>query len=335
MTSPAPHITNRVAVTGANGFVGKALSRALLRQGVSVNAVVRASGDAENGADLFRIAVPEFADADALMPLIEAFRGCRTVVHLAARVHLLNDTVADPLAAFRLTNVDGTLQVAQAAQRAGVERLVFMSSVKALAETDPGRPLSETDAREPEDAYGVSKAEAEIALLEFGARTGLEIVIVRPPLVYGPHVRANFLRLLDAIAKGVPLPVGAVSARRSLCFIDNLVDATALCAIHPRAPGNVFHVSDGDDPTVPQMAQMLARHLGRPARLVRVPVGLLELAGRLTGRSPQVERLTRSLQLDCSHIHDLLDWRAPVSLDAGLAATVEWYRSRHDTMKTA
>ncbi|CAE6845239.1 NAD-dependent epimerase/dehydratase family protein [Paraburkholderia domus] len=335
MTATAMDAVTRIAITGANGFVGRTLSRTLLQQGASVTGVVRASGSCEAGVDVIRIGAREFADSAATAQLEEAFRGCKTVVHLAARVHMFDDTAADPLAAFRVTNVEGSLRVAEAAQRAGARRLVFMSSIKALAESDSGRPLKESDVRRPMDAYGVSKAEAEAALLEFGASSGLEIVILRPPLVYGPQVRANFLRLLDLIAKGVPLPIGAVSARRSLCFVDNLASATALCAIHPMAAGNMFHVSDGEDPTVSQLARMLGKHLGRPARLLRVPVSLLEFGGRLMGRTSEIERLTKSLQLDCSHIRDVLKWQPPVLLDVGLAATADWYRSQHRNMRIA
>src|SRR5260370_35928948 len=151
--------------------------------------------------------------------------------------------------------------------------------------------------------------------------------MVRPPLVYGPGVRANFLNLADAVAKGLPLPLGAVHARRSLCFIDNLTSATALCATDPRAAGEIFHVTDGDDPSVAELARALGNHLGRPARLIPIPVALLELAGRLTGRLPQVERLTGSLQVDSTHIRATLGWIQPVPLDAGLATTAAWYRS--------
>jgi UDP-glucose 4-epimerase len=309
----------RIAITGANGFVGGALSRLLLAQGFDVVGVVRPNAVCEPGV------VSRTLDSlSAVAP--EVFESCDAVVHLAARVHVMHDDAADPLAAFRTVNVDGALQVAQAALSAGVKRFVFMSSIKALADSDGGRPLKETDERRPLDPYGVSKAEAEVALLGFGKRTGMEVVIVRPPLVYGPGVRANFLNISHALAKGLPLPIGAVHARRSLCFIDNLASAAALCTTHPRAAGEVFHVTDGDDPGVAELARALGHHLGRPARLVPVPIPLLRLAGRLTGRLPQVERLTGSLQVDSTRIRAVLGWTPPVALDAGLAATAAWYR---------
>jgi UDP-glucose 4-epimerase len=310
----------RIVITGANGFVGRALCRLLLNQDFEVVGVVRPDAVCEPGVvtktlDSLSTATPE------------VFEGCAAVIHLAARVHVMHDDAVDPLAAFREVNVVGAVQVAQAALSAGVPRFVFVSSIKALADSDCGRPLKETDERHPLDPYGVSKAEAEIALQDFGKRTGLEVVIVRPPLVYGPDVRANFLSLANAVAKGLPLPIGAVHARRSLCFIDNLTSAITLCATDRRAVDEMFHVSDGDDPSVAELARALGRHLGRPARLVPIPVALLRLAGRLTGRLPQVERLTDSLQVDSTHIRAVLGWTPPVALDAGLAATAAWYRS--------
>jgi UDP-glucose 4-epimerase len=203
----------------------------------------------------------------------------------------------------------------------------MMSSIKALGESDPGRPFTEDDARNPPDAYGMSKAEAEVKLLEFGSRTGMEIAIVRPPLVYGPGVRANFLSMMSAIARGIPLPLGAIDARRSLVSVDNLASATIECALDPAAAGRLFHVTDGDDPSVADLARKLGERLGKPARLVPVPVGLLRGLGRLTGRTAQIDRLTGSLRLDSRRIRETLGWRAPQSLDEGLAATAAWFRS--------
>jgi len=312
----------RIAITGANGFVGRALTRMLMEQGTPVIAIARPQTTCEPGVETKRI-----TSLDAVTP--EIFAGAQAVVHLAARVHVMRDAAADPLAAFRATNVEGTLKAADAAVRAGATRFVFVSSIKALAELDDGRPLKETDERRPPDPYGVSKAEAEVELREFGARTGLEIVIVRPPLVYGPEVGANFLSLMNAIARGMPLPIGAVKAQRSLCYVDNLASALAECSTHPRAAGQIFHVTDGEDPAVADLARRLGVHLGRPARLVSLPVGLLKMAGRVTGRTAQIDRLTESLRVDSTHIRDMLGWRPAVSLDNGLAATAEWFLAAH------
>jgi UDP-glucose 4-epimerase len=308
----------RIGITGANGFVGRALTRALLQAGTWPVSIVREGITLEPGFETVHV-----GSLDAITPV--AFRDCTSVVHLAARVHVMNDATTDPLAAFRAINVDGALKTAEAALQAGAKRFVFVSSIKAIAELDPGRPLLETDVRNPPDPYGISKAEAEVMLQAFGARTGLEIVIVRPPLVYGPGVRANFLNLMRAIAKGMPLPIGAVEARRSMVYVDNLAGALVACAMHPRAANQLFHVTDGEDPTVSELARRLGVHLHRPARLVPVPARLLKTLGRLTRKSAQIDRLTGSLRVDSNHIRDVLGWRPTTALDAGLAATAAWF----------
>jgi UDP-glucose 4-epimerase len=241
----------------------------------------------------------------------------------------MHETSADPLAAYRGTNVDGALRVAAAARRMGARRFVFVSSIKAVGEAGAGRPIKETDAAEPADPYGISKLEAERALLDYGRESGLEIVIVRPPLVYGPGVRANFLQLMSAIAKGVPLPLGAITARRSLVFVDNLADALVHCTTDPRAAGQIFHVTDGRDLSVAELARALARQLHVPARLIPVPVGMLRLAGRVTGRSAQIDRLIGELRLDSSHLCECLGWYPPHTVEHGLLETAAWYRSTH------
>ncbi|SHK75307.1 UDP-glucose 4-epimerase family protein [Paraburkholderia terricola] len=311
-------MTSRIVITGANGFVGRALTRTLRDAGMQPVGIVRDGATLERGDETVRI-----ASLDAITP--DAFARADSVIHLAARVHVMRDAATDPLAAFRATNVDGTLKVAEAAMRAGVKRFVFVSSIKALAELDSGRPLYETDERHPPDPYGVSKAEAEVMLQDYGAPAGLEIVVIRPPLVYGPEVRANFFALMHAIARGMPLPIGAVAARRSMVYVDNLVSALVACATHPGAANQLFHVTDGEDASVAELARRLGQHLKRPARLVPVPPGVLKMAGRLTGKTAQIDRLTGSLRVDSSHIRDVLGWSPPFSLDAGLAATAAWY----------
>lgn len=316
----------QILVTGANGFVGRALCRVLAQGGHEVTGLVRQLGGCVAGVREWVEASRDFTDLEsAWADDLKA----ECVVHLAARVHVLHDDAADPDAAFHATNVDGALRVAKAAFRNGARRFVFVSSIKATAEADGGRPLSEVDTPAPQDAYGRSKLAAEQALVRYGADTGMEIVIVRPPLVYGPEVRANFLRLMDAVWKGMPLPLASIHARRSLVFVENLADALMHCATDPRAANQCFHVADGDDPTVAGLARLLGKHLGKPARLLPVPVSLLGLAGRLTGRTPQIERLIGSLQIDTSRIRSQLDWQPPHSLDDGLAATARWYRSTH------
>lgn len=322
----------QVLVTGANGFVGRALCKALLGGGHAVTGLVRKATPLPTGVVEWIDASTDFAGVDAGWP---ASLHADCVVHLAARVHVMNDTATDPDAAFRATNVDGALRVAQAAWRHGVRRFVFVSSIKAVAESDAGRPVREDDPPTPQDAYGRSKLAAEQALIRYSQETGLDLVIVRPPLVYGPQVRANFLSLMDAIGKGVPLPLGLIDARRSIVYLDNLADALARCATDPRAARQCFHVADNDAtqpaPSVAELARLLGRHLGKPARLVPVPVSWLRVAGRLTGRSAQVDRLVGALQLDTARIRSVLGWQAPHSTDEGLAATAQWYRATEST----
>jgi Nucleoside-diphosphate-sugar epimerases len=314
---------SRLLVTGANGFVGDALCRVLLKSGHTVTGLVRKPGQLESGVNEWVDAQEDFSGVSTAWP---AALQVDCVLHLAARVHVMRETAADPDAAFYATNVEGALRLARAAWGHGVRRFVFVSSIKALAEGGAGL-LREDDPPAPQDAYGRSKLAAEQALVRYGEETGLEIVIVRPPLVYGPHVRANFLRLMDAVWKGVPLPLGAVDARRSLVYVDNLADSLMHCAIDPRAAGQCFHVADSDALTVAELARSLSRQLHKPARLLPVPASWLRVVGCLTGRSAQVDRLVGALQLDTTRIRTVLDWQPPYSTDEGLAETARWYRS--------
>ena len=319
-------MTQRVLITGANGFVGRAVSRALLQRGDSVVGVVRRPQTSVEGVREWLFDANDFEGIDQLWPVATR---CDAVIHLAARVHMKHETTADPIAAYRATNVTGALRVAAAARRAGARRFVFVSSIKAVGESSAGRPITEADEPAPTDPYGISKLEAERALIDYGRESGLEVVIVRPPLVYGPGVRANFLQLMSAIANGVPLPLGSIAARRSLLFVDNLADALVHCTTDPRAVGETFHVTDGRDLSVSELARALATQLHAPARLIPVPVGLLSLAGRLTGRSAQVDRLIGELRLDSSHIRERLGWYPPYTVEHGLLETAAWYRSTH------
>ncbi|CAH2790511.1 MAG: UDP-glucose 4-epimerase (EC [uncultured Paraburkholderia sp.] len=319
-------MTQRVLITGADGFVGKAVSKALVQRGDSVVGVVRHAQRAAPGVREWLFDANDFEGIYGRWPV---GMHCDAVIHLAARVHMMRETTADPLAAYRATNVTGALRVAAAARRAGARRFVFVSSIKAVGEGSQGRAIKETDEPQPSDPYGISKLEAERALMQYDRESGLEVVIVRPPLVYGPGVRANFLRLMNAIARGVPLPLGAIAARRSLVFVDNLADALVHCTTDPRAAWQTFHVTDGRDLSVSELARGLATQLHVPARLVPVPVSLLKLAGRLTGRSAQIDRLIGELRLDSSHLCECLGWYPPHTVEHGLLETAAWYRSAH------
>lgn len=248
-----------------------------------------------------------------------AVSGVDTVIHLAARVHMMNDTSTDPLAEFRRVNTEGTLNLARQAAEAGVRRFIFLSSVKVNGETGFFR---ESDVEDPQDPYAISKCEAEQGLRRIAAETGMAVVIIRPPLVYGPGVKANFQSLMRAVGKGVPLPLGAIDNRRSLVGIDNLVDLIVTCIDHPAAANETFLVSDGEDLSTPELVRRIARALGKPARLFPVSPALLKAAATLLGRREAVERLLSSLQVDISKTRDLLGWRPPVSVDAGLTRAV-------------
>lgn len=319
-------VMSHVIVTGGNGFVGRAVCRAFLSMGHGVTGVVRQAGTCVRGVDEWVMARPDFDGIERAWPR-ELRADC--VIHLAARVHVMRDASLDPLDAFRKTNVEGALRVAKAVRENGVRRMVFVSSIKAVAEMDPGRPLREDDLPSPQDAYGCSKHEAEIALRRFADESGLDVVIVRPPLVYGPEVGANFLALLRSVAKGIPLPLRGIEARRSFVYVENLADALVKCATRAEATRQCFHVADDEDATVAELVRAIAKHLNKPARLVPMRASWLRLAGRMTGRLPQVERLIGDLRVDNSHIRDLLGWQPPYGLDDGLAETARWYQSTH------
>ncbi|MFD1557824.1 NAD-dependent epimerase/dehydratase family protein [Paraburkholderia silviterrae] len=316
----------QVVVTGANGFVGRELCRQLLARGHRVIALVRTPGSAVAGTDEWVFAGKDYAGIGAAWPR-ELQPDC--IVHLAARVHILRDDALDPDAAFHATNVEGTIRLARAARERGVGRFVYASSIKAIAEMDNGRPLREDDAPMPQDAYGRSKLAAEAALKQFGAQSGLDVVSVRPPLVYGPQVRANFLRMMDAVRRGMPLPLGAVQARRSLVYVGNLADALVQCAFDPRAANQTFHVADDVAPSVPELLEQIGVALGRPARLLPIPPAALRALARLARRPALVDRLTCDLRVDSSRVRSTLGWQPGISLADGLRETARWYLSNH------
>ncbi|KWB38934.1 NAD-dependent dehydratase [Burkholderia cepacia] len=316
---------SRIVITGANGFVGRAVCRLALAAGHTVTALVRRPGGCVEGVREWVHDAPDFEGVASAWPE-DLQADC--VIHLAARVHVMHDKSPDPDAAFDATNVAGTLRVADAARMHGMRRFVFASSIKVVGEGDAGVPLAEDAVPDPQDAYGRSKLRAEQQLARLG-EVGLEVVVVRPPLVYGPGVRANFLRMMDAVFRGAPLPLAAIPARRSVVYVDNLADALLRCAIDPRAAGECFHVADDDAPSVAGLLRMVGDALGRPARLFPVPAGVLRVLGRLTGRSAAVDRLTGSLQLDTGRLKRVLNWQPPYTTRQGLEATAAWYRSRH------
>lgn len=305
-----------VAVTGANGFIGSRLCAALRQQGTHVRALARSAVPVDDHRIVGDLGPETRWDG--------VLDGVDCLVHCAARVHILNDPHANPLEAFRTVNVEGTRALARAAAAQGVRRFVFLSSLKVMGEATPhGQPFQVSDAPAPQDAYGVSKWEAEQALQEVAASTGLEWVIVRPPLVYGPGVKANFRSLMTAVARGLPLPLGAVDNRRSLLGLDNLVDLLQSCSQHPAAAGQVFLASDDHDLSTPELVRQLAHAMQRPARLMPVPLSWLQLAGKVMGRQAQIERLTGSLQVNIGHTKRVLGWTPRWTVEQGLRAAVQ------------
>lgn len=306
-------------LTGASGFLGAALLLRLRGDGRDVVAIVRTPATHPLGS----VPIVCVGEIVGTTDFAVALMGITTVVHLAARVHVMHDTAAEPLAAFRAVNVAGTLNLARQAAAAGVKRFVFVSSVKVNGEcTQPGSAFTEADVPDPQDAYGLSKHEAEQGLRQLAADTGIEVVIIRPPLVYGPGVKANFAALMHAVQRGWPLPLGAVHNWRSLVSLSNLVDFIVTCTTHPQAANQTFLVSDGRDLSTVELVRGLAREAGVPARLVPVPIWVLEAGATLLGKGDAVQRLCGNLQVDISKARSLLGWVPPVSVDEGLRRAV-------------
>lgn len=315
-------LIKKVAITGASGFVGHSLLTALLAHGKwRILAITR------RPLKLEAPCVENYVSSEQRPDL----KGVDVLIHLAARVHVMNEKSADPFAAFRQVNVQGTLQLATAAAQAGARRFVFISTAKVNGEsTTAGKPFTEGDIANPQDAYSVSKWEAEQGLMGIARDTGMEVVIIRPPLVYGPGVKANFAALMRAVQRGIPLPLGAVHNARSLVGLDNLVDLITLCISHPAAANQTFLVSDGHDVSTSELVRTMANAIGVADRQIVLPVWCLQWLGRITGKSAAVDRLCGNLQLDVSKAKTLLSWVPPVSLEEGIrrAMSVEQVAAR-------
>lgn len=308
----------KVLITGGTGFVGQLLARTIQAQG---HDVVRAVRQAQPDSVLI-------STVDGSTSWHEALQGCDSVVHLAARVHVMNDKSTDPLREFRRVNVEGTANLARQAAAAGVRRFVSLSSVKVNGEaTQVGHPFAADDTPSPDDPYGISKHEAELVLRQIAKETGMEVVIIRPPLVYGPGVKANFASMMRWLSRGIPLPLAAVTHnRRSLVALDNLVDLIVTCLNHPAAANQTFLVSDGEDLSTAELLKRMGAAMGHPARLFYLPPVLLKLGASVLNKPGIYQRLCGSLQLDIAKTRQLLGWTPPVSVDEGLRRAAEGFR---------
>ena len=309
-----------ILVTGATGFVGTELIKRLRREKYDVRGVVRR--EQKKYSDKYN-----FIHIEDLNPEIDwtdALSCIDCIVHLAARVHVLDENAKNPLFEFRRVNVDGTLNLARQAALAGVRRFVFVSSIKVNGEfTFLGRPFTAHGKPYPQDYYGLSKYEAEVGLLEIASKTSMEVVIIRPPLVYGPGVKANFASMMKWLSRGIPLPLGAVYNQRSLVALDNLVDLIVTCLEHPKAANQTFLVSDGEDMSTTQILHRMGQALGKPALLIPVPVMLMNIFAKLLGKKAVAQRLFESLQVDNSKTQDILGWKPVVTVDEALKKTAD------------
>jgi nucleoside-diphosphate-sugar epimerase len=313
----------KVLITGLNGFVGRALGVKLVDKGFNANGAVRSLAPVELPDAITTFLIK---DIDSKTDWQKALEGVKVVIHLAARVHVMNDTAIDALAEYRKVNVEGALNLARQSVDAGVQRFIFISSIKVNGEgTLLGHPYTAEDQPDPVDPYGISKREAEDALRRLAVETGLEVVIIRPPLVYGPGVKANFQRMMRWLDKGMPLPLGAIHNKRSLLALDNLIDLIVTCIHHPRAANQIFLAGDGEDLSTSELMRRMSAALGKKAWLAPVPAFLLEWGAALLGKHEIAQRLCGSLQIDISKTCDQLDWKPPVTVEEGLRKTALYY----------
>lgn len=308
---------NEILITGATGFIGTHLCSRLTSKKVTV--LGRKRPDNIGISSFFK------ADIDDSSCYHNALEGIDVIIHCAARAHIMNDELLDPLSEYRKVNTLGTLNLAEQAAAAGVKRFIFVSSIKVNGESTPlGIPFQATDKRKPKDFYGISKAEAEERLLALAEKTGMEVVIIRPPLVYGPGVKANFASLLNLVAKGLPLPFACIiNNKRSMVSVYNLVDLIVTCIDHPNAINQVFLVSDDMDLSTSELIRRLSQACGARGWMLPIPIFFFNILGKIMGKSNVIERLTGSLYVDISITKEQLDWKPPVTVDDAFHKTAD------------
>ncbi|MGE0190233.1 MAG: UDP-glucose 4-epimerase family protein [Steroidobacteraceae bacterium] len=318
----------RILLTGSTGFLGSALIRRFCFDGLfALRAAYR--NEFRNCPD--NIEAVRIGDLGPDTDWNNATEKIDIVIHTAGRAHIPQADTADRLNEYRKVNVDGSLSLARQAAADGVKRFIYISTIKVNGEsTLPDCPYTPDSTPAPIDPYGISKYEAEEGLLRLSRNTGMELTIIRPPLIYGPGVRANFLQLLYAIAKGIPLPLNSIRNRRSMIALDNLVDLIVTCADHPAAANQIILVSDGEDLSTPDLIRRIARPMGRPVRLYPVPPSFLYAGAYLLGKRNVAQRLCGSLQVDIRKTRELMAWKPPISVDDGLASVVHWFIDRKD-----
>lgn len=318
-----------IGVTGASGFVGRALVMQIAETKNSCTSAYRGSPPSGLPPQVRSVTVGDLSRETDWSSFLQ---GLDVVLHAAARVHVLNDRSGDPLSEYRRVNVEGTLALARQAAAAGVKRFVFLSTIKVNGEeTASEQAFRASDKPKPSDPYALSKLEAETGLVELGARQGMEVAIIRPPLVYGPGVKANFLSMMRWVDRGVPLPLGAVNNRRTLVALPNLIDLVLLCTHHPEAAGKVILAGDAEDLSTADLLGRLYAIMGRPNRLISVPPGLLSALAGTVGKGDIARRLCGSLCVDMDETCRLLGWTPPASVDEGLRLTVEYYRRQQSS----
>jgi nucleoside-diphosphate-sugar epimerase len=312
---------SNLLITGANGFVGRAL---ISKLALETNHFVRASVRKKTIQFPSQIKVVENIDASSNTNWTDALRDIDVVIHLLARVHIMDEKAADPLREFRNINVDATTALAKEAARQGTKRFVFLSSVKVNGESTFDRPFTETNLAHPEDAYAISKWEAEEALRQIAKETGMEVVIIRSPLVYGPNVKANFLKMMQYVKRGIPLPLGSIQNKRSLIGIDNLVDFITITIFHPKASNQTFLISDDEDISTTDLLRRIGECMKKPARLIPIHPKILSFLFKIIGRQDFGDRLLGSLEVDITKAKKLLAWSPPLTLNEGLKAAINF-----------